>query len=295
MTFPKWLVDFYIRYTKESGKKATKELIIDRHTENYNIPKYLRFPRPIIKNDYLEMEIFESHSNGKSKWTLLYFHGGSYIHKFSPFHWRFLSKIAKMTGCALVVPNYFMMPKWSAKISNEITMNYYEAFTRTHDMSKVVIAGDSAGGGLALVIMQRAIKMGLPLPAKAILISPWVDVTGGNPEKDRVDNMISYDVAMEYGKAWQKGLKDKDPFASPLYGDMAGLPPVDLWVGGNEVLFYDIMFLFMKMKDNNVQVKLHQTINEGHVFPLYPTRNGKNARKEIAEFILNETNIKSKR
>ena len=286
MNLPKWLVDFYIRCTKEKKKSISKELTTDRHTENYKLPKSIRFPRPMVKNEYLGMEVFESPSDGKCKYTLLYFHGGAYIHKFSPFHWKFLAKIAKMTGCALVVPNYLMMPKWTAKISNEITMNYYEAFCKTHDMSKVIIAGDSAGGGLSLVVLQRAIKMGLPIPGKAVLISPWVDVTGGNPEKERVDNMVSYDMVSLYGEAWQNGLKDKDPFASPLDGDMTGLPPTDLWVGGNEVLFYDITSLFQKMKEKGVEVTLHQNNSEGHVFPLYPTKNGAEARKEITEFIL---------
>ena len=286
MIFPKWLVDFYIRCTKENKKSVSKELTIDRHTENYKIPKTIRFPRPMVKKEYLGMEVFESASDGKCDLTLLYFHGGAYIHKFSPFHWKFLANIAKKTGCALVVPNYLMMPKWTAKISNEVTTNYYEAFTKTHDMSKVIIAGDSAGGGLSMVVLQRAIKMGLPIPSKAILISPWVDVTGGNPEKDSVDNMICYDMVSIYGEAWQKGLKDKDPFASPLYGDMTGLPKTDLWVGGNEVLLDDILSLYAKMKERNVDVELHFINNEGHVFPLYPTKNGKEARKQIAEFIL---------
>ena len=286
MNLPKWLVDFYIRCTRETEKSSLKELTVDKHTENYKMPKTLRFPRPMVKNEYLGLEVFESPSDGKSEITLLYLHGGAYIHKFSRFHWKFLIEMAKKTGCALVVPNYLMMPKWTAKISNEITMNYYESFVKTHDMSKVIIAGDSAGGGLATVVIQRAIKMGLPTPCKAILISPWVDVTGGNPEKDKVDNMVNYKIVSVYGEAWQKGLKDKDPFASPLYGDMTGFPPVDLWIGGNEVLYDDVISLYEKMRDKGVKVKLHYIENEGHVFPLYPTKNGQKARKQIAEFIL---------
>ena len=286
MVFPKWLVDFYIRCTKETKKSVTKELTKDKKTENYKIPKSLKFPRPITKKEYFGMEVFESPSDGKCDLTILYFHGGAYIHKFSPFHWKFLIEMAKKTGCGLVVPNYLMMPKWTALSSNEVTMRFYEEFATTHDMSKVIIAGDSAGGGLALIVLQRAIKMGLPIPSKAVLLSPWVDVTGGDQSKDKVDNMICYDMVILYGLAWQKGMKNKDPFVSPLYGDMRGLPPVDLWVGENEVLGEDDLLLHQRMVEANVDVTLHHVKKEGHVFPLYPTKNGKQAREEIMEFIL---------
>ena len=285
MIFPKWIVDLFLRCTKETEKSCLKELKKDRHTENYKMPKTLKFSRPIVKNEYSGLEVFESPSDGNSEITLLYLHGGAYIHKFSIFHWKFLIEMAKKTGCALAVPNYLMLPKWTAKISNEITMNFYESFTKTHDMNKVIIAGDSAGGGLATVIIQRAIKMGLPIPQQAILLSPWVDVTGGNPKKDKIDKMISTKMAKIYGEAWQNGLKDKDPFASPLYGEMAGFPYVDLYLGGNEILYDDVISLYDKMRYQCVEVKLHFIENEGHVYPLYPTKNGQRARREIADLI----------
>lgn len=286
MILPKWLVDFYIRCTRENEKSCRKELTVDKHTENYTLPKRFKFPRPITKTEQLGIEVFEMPAESEDKPILLYLHGGAYIHPFSPFHWYFLIEIAKKTGCGLVVPNYLMMPKWTAKLSNEVTMNWYEEFVKTHDMSKVIIAGDSAGGGLSCVVIQRAIKIGLPIPSKAILISPWVDVTGGNPEKDKVDNMIDYKKVSVYGEAWQKGMKDKDPFASPLYGDMKGFPKTDLWIGGNEVLYDDVISLYDKLKEKNINVNLHYEENEGHVFPLYPTKCGKKSREEIAKFIL---------
>ena len=286
MNLPKWLVDFYIRVTRESEKSCLKELTIDRNTEHYKLPKSVKFPRPIIKKEIGDLEVFEYPSDGKTNITLLYFHGGAYIHPFSIFHWKFLVKISKKTGCKIVAPNYLMMPKYTAATSNEITMKFYEEFCKTHDMKNVVIAGDSAGGGLSAVVIQQAIKRGLKVPSKAILISPWVDVTGGNPEKTKVDNMIHYKMVSVYGNAWQKGLKDKDPLASPLYGDMESFPKTDLWIGGNEVLYDDVISLYEKMKNAKVDVKLHYIKNEGHVFPLYPTKNGENAVNEIAEFIL---------
>ena len=284
ISLPKWLVDFYIRQTRESEDACRKELTVDKHTENYSLPKRFRFPRPITKTEQLGIEVFEMPGSSEDKPILLYLHGGAYIHPFSPFHWKFLIEMAKKTGCGLVAPNYLMLPKWSAKLSNEVTLNWYEEFTKTHDMSKVIIAGDSAGGGLACVVLQRAIKIRLPIPYKAILLSPWVDVTGGNENKK--DNMIDYKLVGIYGEAWQKGMKDKDPFASPLYGDMSGFPETDLWIGGNEVLYDDVMSLHQKMLDRNVNVNLHYVEDEGHVFPLYPTKNGKKARQEIATFIL---------
>ena len=285
MNLPKWLVDFYIRITRETEKSSLKELSIDRHTEHYKVPKSVKFPRPLVRKEIGGLEVFECPGDGKCNITLLYFHGGAYIHPFSIFHWKFLVEMSKKLGCEIVAPNYLMMPRYTAITSNEVTMKFYEEFTKTHDMSKVVIAGDSSGGGLSTVVIQQAIKKGLSIPSKAILISPWVDVSGGDPEKTKVDNMIHYKMVSVYGNAWQKGLKDKDPLASPLYGDMKGFPSVDLWIGGNEVLYNDVISLYEKMKKQGVEVILHYIENEGHVFPLYPTRNGQKARDSIANFI----------
>ena len=285
MNYPKWIVDLYLKITKKNNHSAKKELTVDNHTENYEMPKSFKFPRPMTKNTYLGIEVFESPSDGKNDLTVLYFHGGAYIHPFSKYHWKFLIEIAKKTGCALVVPNYLKLPKWSAKTSNEVTMNFYELFTKTHDMSKVIIAGDSSGGGLAIVIMQRAIKMGLPIPNKAVLISPWVDVTGGNPNKNKDDHLVDYNQVIILGRAWQKGMRDKDPFVSPLYGDMKGLPTIDLWMGKNEILYDDLMSFNKKLVDAGVDVRLHYNEKEGHVFPLYPTKNGQKARDENVDFI----------
>ena len=285
MIYPKWIVDTYLRCTKKSVEYSIKELNTDRHTETYEMPKSFNFPRPIEKKIYNGMEVFESPSDSKSDITLLYFHGSAYIHSFNKYHWKFLIEMAKKTGCALAVPNYLKLPKYTAKISNEVTLNFYEEFTKTHDMSKVVIAGDSAGAGLAMIIIQRAIKMGLPIPNKAILISPWVDVTGGNPERNKTDYKVNYEAVSLYGEAWQKGMKDKDPFVSPLYGDMKGFPKTYVWVGGNEVLYDDVLSAYEKMKEAGVDVSLHYEEKDGHDYPLYPTKNGKNARKAIAELI----------
>ena len=193
--------------------------------------------------------------------------------------------MAQKTGCGLVIPNYLMMPKWTAKASNEITIKFYEEFSKTHDMSKVIIGGDSSGGGLAVVVLQNAIKMNLKIPKKAFLLSPWVDVTGGNPKKSKIDNMIDYDCLLFYGKIWQKGYKNKDPFVSPLYGDFSYFPETDIWLDENEVLFDDIKTMYNKMIDKNIKVHLHYGNNEGHAFPLYSKNIGKKSREEIAKFI----------
>lgn len=89
----------------------------------------------------------------------------------------------------------------------------------------------------------------------------------------------------KYGADWAHGIDVKDPMISPLYGDMKGLPPTDLFTGTWEVFYTDVVKTYDKMKAAGVDARLHVAEKMGHVYPLWPCPEGKKARKEIAEII----------
>ena len=102
--------------------------------------------------------------------------------------------------------------------------------------------GDSAGGGFSLALVQEILKTdSLDLPRRLILISPWVDVTGGDDALQKYDTFLSNEVLRHVGADWAGELDPRDPIVSPLYGDMRGLPATDLFTGTWEVFYSDII------------------------------------------------------
>ena len=118
-----------------------------------------------------------------------------------------------------------------------------------------------------------------------VLISPWVDVMGGDLSIQEHDNWLTVDVLQKYGADWADGIDVNDPMISPLNGDMNGLPPTDLFTGTWEVFYTDVLKTYEKMKAAGVKVQLHVAEKMGHVYPLHPSPEGRKARKEIADII----------
>ena len=150
-------------------------------------------------------------------------------------------------------------------------------------MSKVIIGGDSAGGGFVLSLLQQVIELKLPIPIKMVLLSTYVDIEG----VERDDSMLEINALLVFGKAWANGLPLNDPRVSPLYGSMKGLPKTSLWVGTWEILYEECIKVCDKMKNSGVDVDLNIGETMGYVYPLYPIPEAEKAREEIAKFIKN--------
>jgi len=125
----------------------------------------------------------------------------------------------------------------------------------------------------------------LPLPARLILISPWVDVLGGDDSIQEHDTFLDCEVLRHVGADWAKDIDPRAPMISPLYGDMQGLPPTELFTGTWEIFYTDILSLNDKMKAAGVNVTLHVAPKMGHVYPLWPCPEGQNARIAIRKII----------
>jgi acetyl esterase/lipase len=122
-----------------------------------------------------------------------------------------------------------------------------------------------------------------------ILISPWVDITGGDESIAEYDNWLHIDELHQFGLSWANGMDAHAPMVSPIYGNMQGLPPTDIFVGTWEVFYPDIVNCGEKMKSAGVSVTLHVGEELGHVFPLYPAPEGEEARQTIADIVKSST------
>ena len=266
-------------YQMTKGEKSDKSTV--------EIPEGVLFPREVTQYRVGTMQVFEVAAQDDTKPIVLYIHGGAYVHNFSSLHWKAMAEWAEKTGCGIVTPNYPLLYRFTAKDAHPLMMQLYRQLQERFTASRILIMGDSAGGGFTLALAQELLKTdSLDLPSRLILISPWVDVIGGDDALQERDTFLNLEVLRLIGADWAGEYDAHDPIISPLYGDMQGLPPTDLFTGTWETFYTDIVNTYNKMKAAGVDARLHVKEKMGHVYPLWPCPEGKKARMEIAELIL---------
>ena len=225
--------------------------------------------------------------------VVLQLHGGGYIGKMKNAYRDFAVLYAKMPGeRAVLSVDYRVAPEDPYPAALE---DAYAAYQWLLEMGckggQIIVAGDSAGGGLALALCLYLKDKGEPLPKKLVLMSPWTDLaaTGDsyetNFEKDPLFGNTTN--SMIYSNAYYGENDPKMPYISPLYGDYEGLPPMLFQVGGAEMLLSDSARAAKKAKAAGCEVKL--TIYDGmfHVFQLgmRKMKESRDAWKEIEGFV----------
>ncbi|MQY40179.1 hypothetical protein SRB17_82100 [Streptomyces sp. RB17] len=214
--------------------------------------------------------------------AVVYVHGGSYINPITTQHWSFITALAD-AGCRVEVPLYGRAPHHTVAEAVPFVTAVYERLLRTCPASMIGIAGDSAGGGLALAATQ-AMRDRLPLPAKLVLIAPWLDVTMSNPaiaEAAGSDPWLSPVGLVEAGRAWLGGRDGRDPWASPLFGSFQGLPPMEAVVGTRDLFRPDVLLLRERCEAAGVPCRVDVVEGAVHVYPLTPTPEGHEAASAL--------------
>jgi acetyl esterase/lipase len=151
------------------------------------------------------------------------------------------------------------------------------------EFGSVGLAGDSAGGQIALSVAQRLRDEGVSLSA-TVLISPALDLSWSNPRIPDVqptDPWLGVPGARILADLWRGGLDIDDPIVSPLFGEFAGLAPLTIFSGSRDILNPDAHLLVAKAKDAGVRVDFTEVPGELHVYPLLPTKVGADARRAI--------------
>lgn len=204
--------------------------------------------------------------------TLLYFHGGGYIFGSPRTHQAMLAQLAERTGAGLILPDYRKAPEHPFPAAPEDAMAVYEAVMDLP--GGVVLGGDSAGGGLALVILAEILRRDVPLPRGLFALSPLVDLTyaGHSVRANAARDVILPAERIEDMTALYLGGADPaDPRASPLFATFKGAPPVWLCAGDTEILLDDTRRMAERLRAQGVAVT--ETIEQDlpHVWPLFHT------------------------
>ena len=187
--------------------------------------------------------------------AVMYLHGGGYVLGSPATHAGLVSHLARAAGCECFVVDYRLAPEHPAPAALDDAVDAWAALTRSH--TAVVLAGDSAGGGLALATAVAARDRGLPAPRALALISPWVDLSLSGLSMTthaRRDPMLGR-AWLAYAAQHYAGPALTDPKVSPLFAELGGLPPTRVDVGSEEVLFSDAARLESRMRAAGVQVR----------------------------------------
>ena len=180
--------------------------------------------------------------------VILCFHGGGYFVGSIYTHRKMYAHLAKKTGCRALIINYSLVPEqtYPTQVTEGISA-YRWLIDQGIKPAHIAFAGDSAGGGLALSTVLQLKEESLPLPAALVALSPWFDLasTGQSMITNAGKDLIfSQEWVKEMGQRYvgEHG-NPKDPVASPLYGNLKGIPPVYIHVGGDELLLDDSRML----------------------------------------------------
>ena len=222
----------------------------------------------------------------KSDVTLLYLHGGGYVACSAEMH-RPITVAFAQNGLRVFAADYRMAPEHLFPAAVEDAVAVYRGLS-----GKIVVGGDSAGGGLALAMMLSLRDAGVPLPAAAVLFSPWTDLAATGDSLVKNDGRCAMFRGAKIGPGAKYYLGDADPrnpLASPLYGDLRGLPPMLIHVGKDETLLDDSIRLAEKVRAAGVRVEIKMWPVVPHAWQLVPAMpEARRSVKEAAGFLLAE-------
>lgn len=204
--------------------------------------------------------------------VLLYLHGGAYTAGSPVSHRPLVARLAQLGRTAAVAADYRLGPEHPFPAAVNDALAVYRRLLEDHAADSIVVAGDSAGGGLALALALALKREALPQPPGIFVISPWADLTQSHAtynSKAATDPMISRDGLNLHAAAYLGGGDPMDPLASPVFGDLEGLPPLLIQVGSEETLLGDSLLLAERAGHAKVKVTLEiwpEMIHVWHAF-----------------------------
>jgi acetyl esterase/lipase len=248
-------------------------------------PKLLKDDLVLTEEQLFGMRVFDLQlRSGASGQRVVYYHGGSYTFEIAAPHWWFLTHLARTIGARVSIAIYPLAPETTASTTVPICTDLAGQIIDASAPETVTVMGDSAGGGLALAVAQQLLARGKQ-PRQTILISPWLDVTMTDPGLAAVapdDAMLNVAGLAHCGRLYAGELDVADPLASPLFGELDGLAPIEVYTGTHDILNVDAHNLVKRAEGRNVAVALHEAPGMLHVHPLLAfIPEGKRARDQI--------------
>ncbi len=239
-------------------KKKTERKML----ENGFVKEPAKIPKSLLKNFIIkEAEQNErmiwtiSAINSKSDLIIIYLHGGAYMGNLITEHWRLIEKVISKTSATMVVPDYPLTPESGCEETYDFIEGLYTRLIAEYPSKRIVLMGDSAGGGLALGFTQLLRDENKKQPDQIIIFSPWLDVTMSNPllkKLDKQDKILSIAGLKSAGQKYAANLDLKDFRVSPVHGNLSGLCRISLFTGTGDILYADAQKFKQLMKEQNL-------------------------------------------
>ncbi|MEA5058468.1 MAG: alpha/beta hydrolase [Candidatus Pelethousia sp.] len=218
--------------------------------------------------------------------AVLYLHGGGYCCGGIEYAKGFGATLATEGGIRVLCPAYRLAPEHPFPAALDDAMAAYRFLLEEYDPSKIVLVGESAGGGLIFSVCLAAKKLGLPLPAGLVGISPWTDLTASGKsyaENEFVDPSMSLRRLQFFASCYTD--EPANPLSSPLFGDLLDFPESLLFVGGDEIMRDDAVQLYEKLLASGCKSALTVAPAMWHVYVLYGMKDRRQDMDAICAFI----------
>ena len=227
----------------------------------------------------------------ESSRAILYLHGGGYVIGSINTHRGLAGRLSRAAKARVLLIDYRLAPEhpFPAAVDDSVAA-YRWLLAQGLKPTRIAVAGDSAGGGLAAATLVAIRDAKLPVPAAGALLSPWVDMEGigeSMTSKDSVDPMVHKDGLLGMATAYLGGKNPRTPLAAPLYADLAGLPPLLIQVGTWETLLDDASRFAERAKKAGVNVTYEPWDKMIHVWQMFAPmlEEGQQAIEKIGAFI----------
>jgi acetyl esterase/lipase len=221
---------------------------------------------------------------------ILYFHGGGYVVGTAPLFRDFMWRVGKAARACVLYFDYRLAPEHPFPAAIEDASKIYAWLTQRIDPARIAFLGDSAGGGLALATLHKVRDEGGKLPGAAVAISPWTDLalTGSSLKLNaKADPMMDVERLPTFAQYYLGNADPRHPYASPLYGEAAGLPPVLIHVGSDEILRDDGVRMAEKLREAGGHIELEVWSRMPHAWHHYARiiPEGRQAIERIGAFL----------
>lgn len=255
------------------GKKIKSGELRKRMVEpEWKVPAC--FTMTQIDLEHFTMKLLASKENAREDYVILQLHGGGYTGAVRNAYYVFAGLYNEVShGMSVLTPDYRVAPEDPYPAALEDALESYQwLMEQGYEGHQIILAGDSAGGGLAMVLCMYLRDHGMPLPAGLIAMSPWTDLTASgesyetNYTLDPLFGNTRESIIYQNDYAGDHDLKD--PYISPLFGDFVDFPPMLIQAGSIEMLLSDAESAAAKARRQGVKVRL--SIYEGmfHVFQM---------------------------
>lgn len=271
---------------------------MERTTSALNFPPHVRRLPEIIPatetTPDLDMEWVDNPGLNPTR-VILYLHGGGYIMGSPRTHRDLIWRLGRAADSRMAALDYRLAPEnpYPAAV-DDAEAAYDWLMDQGYDPRSIVVAGDSAGGGLTLALLLRLKASGKPQPAAALALSPWTDLTQTSDALVRHEKPEAMLLAGKIDIPTQAYVGEADPAhpeISPLNGDLAGLCPIIIHVGTQEILLDDATRFAAKVKDAGGHIRLKKWHRQPHVFQTMArfSPEGKKSIEQLGQFVRQHT------